>query len=65
MILMIFPPSLLSPYPSMKLTVFRILARINKVALPSYKDRDLTRLSKFDKAIIGWRYWITKNALGN
>lgn len=49
----------------MKLTFFRILAAMNKVLLPSFKNKDLTRLSKIDKAIIGWRYWITKNALGN
>ena len=49
----------------MKLTFFRIIAAINKAILPSYKHKDLTNLSKFDKAIVGWRYWITKNALGN
>jgi hypothetical protein len=49
----------------MKLTFFRTIAAINKAILPSYKHKDLTRLSKFDKAIVGWRYWITKNALGN
>ena len=49
----------------MKLTVFRVLARLNKAILPSYKNKDLLKLSKIDKAIVGWRYWVTKNALGN
>jgi hypothetical protein len=49
----------------MRLSVFRILANINKTVLPSYKNKDLNQLSKIDKAIIGWRYWVTKNALGN
>ncbi len=49
----------------MKLSMFRFLAKINKIILPSYKDRDLTKLSKMEKVIIGWRIWVTKNALGN
>ena len=49
----------------MKLTIFRTLAKLNKVILPSYKDKDLTKLTTMDKAIVGWRIWITKNALGN
>lgn len=49
----------------MKLSIFRALAKINKVILPSYKDKDLTMLTKKDKLIVGWRIWITKNALGN
>ncbi len=49
----------------MKLSFFRLLAKINRVVLPSYARKDLTKLSKLDKAIIGWRYWVTKRALGN
>lgn len=47
----------------MKKSLFRLLARINKVVLPRYSKRDITRLSKLDKAIVAYRYWITKNAL--
>jgi len=43
--------------------VFKLLARINKMILPRYSKRDLNRLSKLDKAIIAYRYFITKNAL--
>lgn len=49
----------------MRLTVFRVLAKVNKAILPSYKNKDLLKLSKMDKAIVGWRIWVTKNALGN
>lgn len=47
----------------MKKSLFRLLARINRVVLPRYSKRDITRLSKLDKAIVAYRYWITKNAL--
>ena len=49
----------------MKHSIFKVLAKINKAVLPSYKNKDLTKLTKMDKAIVGWRIWITKNALGN
>ena len=44
---------------------FKILAKINKVVLPSYtkKGLDLSKASKLQLAIIGWRYYVTKNAL--
>ena len=49
----------------MKLAIFRFLAGMNKMILPSYRDKDLTKLGKTDKLIIGWRIWVTLNALGN
>lgn len=44
---------------------FKILAKINKLILPSYSKRqlDLARASKLQIAIIGWRWYVTKNAL--
>lgn len=47
----------------LKKTVFKALALINKAILPRYSQRDITKLSKFDQALIGYRYWVTKNAL--
>lgn len=47
----------------LKKTVFKILARLNKIILPRYSKRDLSRLSKLDQAIIAYRYWTTVNAL--
>lgn len=47
----------------MKTVFFKSLAKINKAILPRYSQRDLNNLSKFDKLIIGYRYYVTKNAL--
>ena len=45
--------------------VFKILAKINKVILHSFSKQqlDLSQASKLQMAIIGWRWFVTKNAL--
>jgi hypothetical protein len=43
--------------------IFKLLARINKVVLPRYSKRNLTKLSKIDKALVAYRYWVTTHAL--
>ncbi|HMC00786.1 MAG TPA: hypothetical protein VKN14_07095 [Flavobacteriaceae bacterium] len=50
----------------MKKSAFKILAKINKAVLPSYskKQLDLSKANKLQLAIIGWRWFVTKNALG-
>ncbi len=49
----------------MNKALFKFLAKINKVLLPSYtkKRLDLAKASKFQLAIIGWRYYVTTKAL--
>jgi len=49
----------------MKKQVFKILVKINKAILPSYTKRklDITKASKFQMAIIGWRAFVTMKAL--
>lgn len=49
----------------MQKQVFKFLAKVNKVVLPSYtkKGLDLSKASKLQLAIIGWRWYVTKNAL--
>jgi len=49
----------------MKQAFFRVLARVNKWLLPSYSKRklDLSKASKLQMAIIGWRYYVTLRAL--
>ena len=49
----------------MKKSFFKLLAIVNKVLLPSYSKRrlDMTKASKIQLALIGWRYFITKNSL--
>lgn len=47
----------------MRRFVFVLLAKLNKVILPRYSQRDFTRLSTIGKLIVGYRYWVTKNSL--
>ncbi len=45
--------------------LFKILAKINKLLLPSFtkKQLDIAKAKKWQLAIIGWRYYVTKRAL--
>ncbi|MBD40923.1 MAG: SsrA-binding protein [Flavobacteriaceae bacterium] len=45
--------------------IYQILAKFNKILLPSYskKGLNLSRATKFQLLIIGYRYFITKNSL--
>lgn len=49
----------------LKKSLFKILAKINKAILPSYTKRrlDISKASKLQLAIIGWRAFVTLNAL--
>ncbi|MDV7139732.1 SsrA-binding protein [Maribacter sp. TH_r10] len=45
--------------------IFRLLAKVNKFLLPSFTKQglDLAKASKFQLALIGWRYFVTTRAL--
>lgn len=49
----------------MKKQGFKILAKLNKMILPSFtkKRLDITKASKFQLAIIGWKAFVTINSL--
>lgn len=49
----------------MKKQLFRTLAKINKTVLPSFtkKELDISKASKFQLAIIGWRAFVTMKSL--
>lgn len=49
----------------MKIYIFKILAKINKLILPSLSKRqlDMAKASKTELILIGWRYFVTKNSL--
>ncbi len=49
----------------MKKQVFKILAKINKLILPSFtkKELDISKATKIQLAIIGWRAFVTLNSL--
>ena len=47
--------------------MYKILAKLNKLLLPSFSKRnlDLTTAKKWQLAIIGWRAFVTMRALEN
>ena len=49
----------------MKKRVFKTLAKINKAFLPSYtkKELDISKATKLQLAIIGWRAYVTMKSL--
>ncbi|AZJ33751.1 hypothetical protein SAMN05444344_0425 [Tenacibaculum mesophilum] len=49
----------------MKKSFFKFLAKLNKALLPCFtkKELDISKASKFQLAIIGWRAYITINSL--
>ncbi|MDF4202333.1 SsrA-binding protein [Maribacter sp. SA7] len=49
----------------MKKKLYKLIAKLNKAILPSYSKQqlDLSKASKLQMALIGWRYFITKKAL--
>ena len=42
---------------------FKILAKVNTLILPSLYKRDIGKLKSYEKVILGYRYWVTKNSL--
>ena len=43
--------------------LFKGLATVNKIMLPSLITKDLSKLKNYEKLILGYRYWVTKNSL--
>lgn len=44
-------------------SLFKILAKINKLVLPKLSKLDTNKLSKADKALIAYKYWVTLHVL--
>ncbi|MEP7095855.1 MAG: SsrA-binding protein [Flavobacterium sp.] len=46
--------------------MYKILAKINKILLPSFTKQglDISKAKKWQMAIIGYRYFVTTRALG-
>jgi len=42
---------------------FQLLAKLNKLLLPSLYKKDIKKLKKWEIGIIAYRYWVTKNAI--
>tara|TARA_B100000809_G_scaffold167653_1_gene165015 strand:+ start:12985 stop:13137 length:153 start_codon:yes stop_codon:yes gene_type:complete len=49
----------------MNTQLFKVLAKINKAILPSFtkKQLDISKASKLQLAIIGWRAFVTMKSL--
>jgi hypothetical protein len=49
----------------MKKQFFKIVAKVNKAVLPSFtkKQLDISKASKIQLAIIGWRAYVTLHSL--
>lgn len=47
----------------MQRAVFKILLKINKAVLPSLYKKDPLKLTTFQKAILGYRYWVLTQSL--
>jgi hypothetical protein len=47
--------------------MYKVLAKINKVILPSFTKQQLdpAKAKKWQLAILGWRYYVTTRALSN
>ena len=43
--------------------VFIGIAVINKLIMPKLYKKDMTKLKNYEKVILGYRYWVTKNSL--
>jgi len=49
----------------MKLIFFKIIAKLNKILLPSLSKKriDLTKINLIEKAVLGWKLYITKKVI--
>ena len=43
--------------------VFRFIAKVNKLILPSMYKKGIRKLKNYEKVILWYRYWVTKNSL--
>ena len=43
--------------------IFKSLAILNKLIIPKLYKKDITKLKNYEKIILGYRYWVTKNSL--
>ena len=46
-----------------KRNLFKVLARMNKIICPSLYDKDIAKLTRNQKIILAYRYWVTRNSL--
>ncbi len=44
-------------------SIFRLLNRLNKAALPKLSGKDPSKLSKWEQALLAYRYYILTRSL--
>lgn len=47
----------------MKKQFFKMLVKLNKLVLPSIYKIDPMKLSKVQKAVLGYKYWVLTHSL--
>jgi len=47
----------------MKKSVFRLLNKVNKAVLPKLSDKDPTKMTKLQKGIMAYRYFVLINSM--
>jgi len=62
-ILIVFVLFLLLTVIINKQLFFKVLAKVNKLIIPTMMQKDFSNLKTTDKLIIAYRYWVTKNSL--
>ncbi len=48
----------------MKRSFFKILNKINQVLLPKYSKKDPLKLTKFEQAVVAYKYYVLINSMG-
>ena len=43
--------------------IFKVIAFLNRVIIPKLYKKDIAKLKNYEKVILAYRYWITKNSL--
>lgn len=48
---------------AMKKGLFKLLVNVNNIILPRYTGKDPATLTRFQQAVLGFRYWALINSL--
>ena len=43
--------------------IFKAMAVVNRLIMPKLYKKDITKLKNYEKVILGYRYWVTRNSL--
>lgn len=47
----------------MKRSFFKMLNKINQILLPKYSKKDPLKLTKFERAVMGYKYYVLINSM--